>query len=249
MKYFLLFTAAIIFIQCSNDNETGQRELPPEPRLECRDTILSDEHCGQKYLGFFDLLQSSKDHFPFDNDFKKYTYSDSLNNEIVFERTTRTPFIGNIESSFFNCANNNQSTQLCHEFWVYDFLFNSEDLDYELVFKFVSKVSYKENPDTIIAIKDVLEINRTDDLNFPQNQFEIVVDQRNFPVAPLSLPHNEVFYNELTILDKTFTEVFSDSLAYYLGSSPLNKYYFNYEFGMVGFIDENEKTWKLEKVE
>lgn len=244
-KITIYFIISISYFCCTN-SEDVPIEIP-SPSLECRDIIDSTKHCDERYIGYFELLNSTLENIPFTNDLSKYIYKDSINRTIEFESQIGNPFIGYVESYLYNCEISSRSVKLCRETLVNNIVFKTDQLNYDLHFKFAPEINYRGSEDEV-ELKDVLEIRRTNELGLPQHQGRITIDKRNYPDNIIEVTHQELYYNEITLLSETFQSVYSDSLILYIGETPLNKYFFNLEFGLVGFIDEFENTWVLDEI-
>lgn len=205
-----------------------------------------EESCpGQHDMGAFDLLQSTKQKFPYQDSIQNIVFRDSLGNEVtaIANRNTTTTF--NYRFSQRKCLydpdqdiNINARTGTITAFvsipalnigFEVNFFANPNFTLYEddLLFDFASIpfTGSSEPPFTIMH---------------PIPQISIILDQRNSPDQTTS-----VGISSYTILDKQFLNVFTNTIG-----ADIIKFYYNNEIGIIGFREmPNGTTYVFDRFE
>lgn len=246
LLFLLIVFGFLLNWSCSKSEDNICDQVDLVPLNGCKDSTLNGLTCEVRYIGYHEYLNSSFEAIPYKEVGKSYVYENEMGEELVLKVDSHLKFIAQINSKYFACDNDLEHVRLCRENLVYSV--NLSDSSEKWKFRLRLKTLVMLDSQEEIVLKDELDIAKLNQSNLPQVQFGLDVNERNYPQDYIDLPHNEIFFDSITLIKKTHLKVYSDSLSYYYGDEPLLKYYFNYDIGIIGFEDD-EDLWELQSVE
>lgn len=255
MKNTLLLLVICLCFSCGKDDESSTSNdhcldsystvfLP----AGCDDgSVTSPYWCRIDYVGDFALEEDSKSFLPFycfeENDLIEYV--NDAGDDIEFE----------VESKLYSKASFTKTAQiLCNVDSIKNIglCFDTESarvkiksdvagLDFFIRLQTELDRDVKEKDDTRIG--DFIEVTQNqivDSMYRGTIIFKIVVNPRSLTNTSTI---NQLFYDEIEIAGKKFTEVFSYDQSNF--NDNFVQIFYNKAFGIVGFTDENGVQWRL----
>ena len=252
MKNTIILLITIIFFQCSKDNDTllqpinciSTADLPLGGLPICDNSGSMMYLCEVYSVGNYTLDPSSKKYMPlFCKDIgSNFIYQNNIGEEIIFTLKQKQ------NKKYATTYNTFQPCQL-DSMKSIGYCIISDEVSYNLKAESNSlelMINLKTVPDINLTktgyVGDILEILRKREPSGYYVDFSSVVTQRSLSYTN---KFNQEFYTSIDILGTKYYNVISNDVSHY--STPIYKYYYNNEIGLVAFRDTSGITWKLTK--
>jgi len=207
------------FTSCKKDNS-----------IDC---CVLEEHIGE-----FSLMPESRNSIPYENELKIY-FIDSLDNEVYFEFDEENQGLQQTSMSASKRCECNPSIWEAKNADTKSYVYIISEPQQLLNMKFLIHLSPNPFHGDDFLVADVLSISlndATDSTSF-SGLMDILVDERN-------LTEKYINWYEITKLDtvQIGDRIFNDVYAN-------NNVFYNYEFGLVAFLDRQSKLWVYDRKE
>jgi hypothetical protein len=187
-------------------------------------SILVLHSCGKKLLGEYYLSEESKNDIPF-NGYESITFTDNNNNPIIFKGGIRN----NRVTESDECIN-------CSDYYIFER-------------EWINFSDGNDNDFTLQISSGIEENDFLFGINIGGNGF---ICNLISPLSKETLKHDDMFYDSLVISNKTYHNVFSDTLTH-IGSIGIDPYpvrcYYSTEFGIVKISFSDSTSWELKNIE
>lgn len=250
-KIILVLLGGLVIFSCQKDIEETKNPIlecigeatVPNGGNTCADPKGFDNFfCDRIYFGAFELEESSKLFMP--------QYCLNEGDSIVFESS---------DGKFLNLLIENK------RFYKSNILYNSFLHCKDDSVKYMSLCIYNENlaiklkstvndltldimittePDiydsNLESVGDVLQIARQLTITKAVRELSAIINSRTLNH---SVKNDQEFYEKIILKNKTYNNVISNDRSHL--SNPGYKYYYNTDYGLIGFVDESNKLWTL----
>ena len=253
-RYLLLLIAIFLLFSCSKDTSvnrplTANQMFSSDCFEEAEPTSIASQ-CIVDTTTYCQIVEIQES-FPFSDDEKEWLKSFCLNTfdkiffhnengeEIFMEIDSKGYFTNTSLRAFENCSDDRlraycvQIEQANVGFWIPD-LTTTFDLN-------LTKIFEGEYPDDLRSSLALWAFTISEP-NVINNQFSLTT-HLNIDVS-LESNISQEFFDEITILDRTFQNVFTSKDVILISPNTL-KFFYNKEFGIVSFIDNNGTQWVL----
>lgn len=202
---------------------------------------IEDNPCKDEIIGEYHLFENSRNCIPYDQDLLLY-FKDSQTKQVVFEAKMKHgqyPQVLYTEVTQCEFDNSEEKKYLAKGEGV---SYSIEEplkslgisFDLALLNCFLSTDNFQVFDELTIKMDYSIENNNSHrNISALINSSQLTDDQ----IESYSQP---IIINEITILNKTFHDVYSDSNE---------KVFYNFEVGLVAFRDNTDNFWVFEKVE
>lgn len=252
MKNTIILLITIIFFQCSKDNDTllqpinciSTADLPLGGLPICDNAGTMMYLCEVYSVGNYTLDPSSKKYMPlFCKEIgSNFIYQNNIGEEIIFTlKHKENKKYAITYNTFQKCQLDSMKTiGYCIISDQVSYNLKAESIGLELM------INLKTVPDINLTkigyVGDILEILRKKEPSSYFVDFSSVVTQRSLSFTN---KFNQEFYANIEILGTNYNNVVSNDVSQY--STPIYKYYYNNEIGLLAFRDTSGITWKLIK--
>ena len=224
--FIVLLTGILTINSCSKDDDGN---------------LIEDNPCKDEIIGEYYLLENSKNSVPYNEDLRLY-FKDATGNQVNFEVTkSATDYPQYIYALDTQCEYDSSQKKYyitTGEAYFYDIKEPLESLGVSFDL-FLGNGFFGIND---IKIFDQLKFSMdySNENNCSEDNISILINSNQLTDERVALYPKSTFINEVTLLNKTFEDV-------YVGSD--EKIYYNYEVGLIGFKDQADNLWVFDKVE
>ena len=187
-------------------------------------SILVIHSCGKKLLGEYYLNEESKNDIPFKG-YEAITFIDDNDNLFIFRGGVRN-----------NRITENDECINCSDYYIFER-------------EWINFSDGNDNDFTLQVSSGIEENDFLFGINISGNGF---ICNLVSPLSKETLNHNDMFYDSLVVSNKTYYNIFSDTLTH-TGNIDIDPYpvrcYYSTEFGIVKIDFSDGPAWELEKIE
>ncbi|WP_020568144.1 hypothetical protein [Neolewinella persica] len=207
---------------------------------------LDEDACSAEYLGAFEPLESSYEAIPYGRAGTQYTFSNAAGRSVTMKVKANVDFYRLRTSQRLNACNlPGMHIQSCRDVFSQEVRLDIDELGYRFIVTLSPRV-YNLSDQNELIVLDMLEIDRIEDVPLMRNgQFEFEVNRQRDSEMTTVLLYPRTNYDSISFNGENYEDVITSDPNIYLGRLPLFKFYYNYNQGIVAFIDAEGETWNL----